>query len=97
MDRFTALAETLLGLLRAICIVRCQMWDGGVQTVKRRAVGVINDCNIIQQSRSQQEEECEGLRPILLLLSRDPDGVMLVRTSNSSVACRIGICTPILF
>ena len=22
---------------------------------------VINDCNIIQQSRSQEEEECEGL------------------------------------
>ena len=34
---------------------------------------VINDCNIIQQSRSQEEEECEGLRPILLLLSRDQE------------------------
>ena len=47
---------------------------------------VINDCNIIQQSRSQEEEECEGLSTASYPPPQSGSGVMLVR-----------IFTPILF
>ena len=57
-----------------------------MKTVKRRAVGVINDCNIIQQSRSQEEEECEGLSTASYPAPQSGSGVMLVR-----------VFTPILF
>ena len=47
-----------------------------MKTVKRRAVGVINDCNIIQQSRSQEEEECEGLSTASYPPPKSGSGVM---------------------
>ena len=45
---------------------------------------VINDCNIIQQSRSQEEEECEGLSTASYPppLQSGPGVLMLFRTSE---------------
>ena len=68
-----------------------------MKTVKRRAVGVINDCNIIQQSRSQEEEECEGLSTASYPPPPQSGPGVMVRTRTTDSSVEVGLCTPILF